>query len=389
MEDELFGIEKVELNRQKNMYNLIASENIPSAEQLRALGSVITNKYSEGYPGKRYYQGNKYIDMIEVECKKRLLKLFDAEDEYAANVQVLSGATANLAVYLAFLNPGDKILALKLDSGAHITHGLPVNFSGKMFDIINYELDENGIIDYEYLEKIAMKAQPKLIICGYTAYSRIIDFTKFSDIAKSCGAYLMADISHIAGLIAGGAHPSPVGHADFITSTTHKTLRGIRSAFVMVKKDYEKKMNSAVFPGIFGGPKNNEIMAKAICFKEAATEEFKTYTFEVIRNTRYVCEQLKLHGLKIVSDGTDNHLFVIDLSEHSLDSKTIAEQLEERGIVVNVNTIPNDKGTPWKPQGIRIGLAFETTKGIDKLGLDFIVGQIVKVIKEDKKNGKR
>jgi len=377
---------KLEEKRLKNTYNLIASENIPSRDVFEALGSCLSVKYSEGEIAHRYYTGNKIIDEIEKECKKRLLKLFNCEKDYAANVVVPSGAIANLAVYTAFLNPGDKILSLDLKSGSHISHGLSVNISGKLYKIINYHLTPDGGIDYDEVEKIAVKEKPKLIICGYTNFSKVIDFQRFGKIAEISKSLLMVDASHIIGIIAAGLCPSPFPWADILTSTTQKTLKGPRSAFILVKKQYEDKLNKAVFPGILGGPKNNEIAAKAICFKEAIQPGFKKYIKNVLENTKYLCDKCKEKGFKIVGDTTENHLFCLDLSKTGIDGRTFANELEKIDIIVNANTIPNDKGTPWKPQGIRIGCALETQRGITKKELDFIANKMLQTLNKLQKS---
>ncbi len=368
--NKLIELEKERLN---SNYNLIASENIPNNDILEALGSCLSIKYSEGEVNKRYYQGNKYIDAVETECKDRLLKLFDCKNTYVANVVVSSGSQANLAILLTFLNPGDKILSLDTNSGSHITHGFSNNFSGKLFKIINFNLDKNNILDYKEIERIALKENPKLIICGFTTYSRKFSFKKFSEIAKKSKSLLLCDIGHICGLVVTKFHPSPIGWADFITSTTQKTLRGPRSAFVLVKKEYENKLNKGIFPGLIGGPKNNEIAAKAIGFKEAMQPSFKNYIRKVLENTKYLCEELKKREFDIVSNGTDNHMFCIDLKNKGMDGKTFAEKLERKGVIVNANMIPGDMGTPRRPDGVRIGLALETTKGITKKQINEII----------------
>jgi len=381
---------KLESKRLKKSYNLIASENIPSKDVLESLGSWLTVKYSEGEIKKRFYNGNNNIDEIEKECKNRLLKLFNCEKKYVANVQVTSGSIANLCVYLAFLNFGDKILSLDLKSGSHITHGLNVNFSGKFYKIINYNLNKSNLLDYKEIERIAIKEKPKIIIVGFTNYSRQYSFKKLYRIAKKSSSLLMVDASHIIGIIAAKECPSPIGFCDILTSTTQKTLRGPRSAFILVKKQYEEQLNKAVFPGCLGGPKNNEIAAKAICFKEASTLKFKSYIKKVLENTKYLCEECKKLGFKIVSGGTDNHLFCIDLSSSNIDGRTFANELEKNGIIVNANTIPNDKGTSFNPQGVRLGCALETSKGITKKELDFIANKMHEILnKLMNKNGKK
>lgn len=373
MDKEIDNLINLENRRISNTYNLIASENIPSEDVLLCLGSCLSIKYSEGEIGKRYYMGNNFIDKIESICKKRVLKLFKCEKNYRANVAVPTGAIANLAAYLTFLNPGDKILSLTLKEGAHISHSLNINFVGKFYNIINYNL-ENNKLDYKKILEIALREKPKLIICGFTSYPFKIDFKKFYDIAKKTNSFLMADISHIAGLIAAGKHSSPIPWADVITSTTHKTLRGPRSAFILVKKEYEDKLNKTIFPGLLGGPKNNEIAAKAVCFKEASTNKFKNYIKKVLFNTKYLHDKLVKIGFDCI--GTENHLFLVNLKKFNIDGRLFAEELEKIGIIVNSNSIPNDEGTPWRPQGIRIGLALETTKGITLKDLDKIAFKI-------------
>ena len=351
--------------RQQNQLNLIPSENIVSKDVLEATGSVLTNKYAEGYPQKRYYQGNKFIDEIESIAIERAKKLFNAEH---ANVQVLSGAPANMAVYFALLERGDKVLGMNLSHGGHLTHGSPVNFSGKYYNFIPYGVDqETGLLDMDKIRKLAHQEKPKIILSGYTAYPRTINFKEFHDIAQEVGAVSMADIAHIAGLIVGGAHPSPLPFTDIVTTTTHKTLRGPRSAIILCKEKFAKAIDKAVFPGLQGGPHQHVIAAKAVAFYEAMQPEFKEYAHQVVKNAKALASTLMENNVKLVSNGTDNHLILIDLirtlGQPAL-GKPVAVALEEASIVTNYNTIPFDPSTPFKPSGIRIGTPILTTRGM-------------------------
>jgi len=354
-----------EKERQLEGLELIASENYVSQDVLSAMGSILTNKYSEGYPGKRYYKGNKYIDEIEKEAIKRAKDLFKAEH---VNVQPYSGSPANLAVHLALLNPGDKTMGMSLDAGGHLTHGFKVSISGKYFDSMSYGVNNKGYIDYDEVLKIARDHKPKLIWSGFSAYSRIIDWNEFRKIADDVGAYLVADIAHVAGLVATGLYPSPIGVADIVTTTTHKTLRGPRGAMIMCKEEYASDIDKAVFPGLQGGPHNHITAAIAVALKEASTKDFKEYSKQVISNAKVLSEELIKKGYEIVSGGTDNHLFLVDLT-HSKGLEEIGGEeastvLEKANITLNKNAIPNDSRKPWDPSGLRIGTPALTTRGM-------------------------
>lgn len=353
---------KLELNRQRNNIELIASENFVSPAVMQAMGSPLTNKYAEGYPGKRYYGGCEYVDIVEDLARDRLKELFGAEH---ANVQPHSGAQANMAVYFAFLKPGDKVLGMNLSHGGHLTHGSPVNISGTYFDFIDYGVDKDReTINYEELEKSALENKPKMIVAGASAYPRIIDFERISKIANKINAYFMVDMAHIAGLVAAGLHPNPVPFADFVTSTTHKTLRGPRGGIILCKEKYAKAIDKAIFPGTQGGPLMHVIAAKAVSFKEALTSEFKKYQQQILNNARALAETLKEKGFKLVSDGTDNHLILMDLRNHNITGKDAEKRLDEVGVTVNKNTIPFDPESPFITSGIRIGTPAVTTRGM-------------------------
>jgi len=353
-----------ELERQRSTVELIASENFTSLAVLEAAGSVLTNKYAEGLPGKRYYGGCEKVDVVENIARDRVCELFGAEH---ANVQPHAGAQANFAVYFAALNPGDTVLGMSLAHGGHLTHGSPVNFSGKWFDIVAYGLDPaTERIDYDEVERLAKEHNPKMIIAGASAYPRVIDFERFAAIAKSVGAYLMVDMAHIAGLVATGAHPSPVPHADFVTSTSHKTLRGPRAGFILCKEEHAKAIDKAVFPGIQGGPLEHIIAAKAVAFGEALRPEFSTYIDQVVVNARVMGEAMVEAGLRLVSGGTDNHLMLVDLTPAGITGKDAEHVLEECGITVNKNAIPNDPQSPFVTSGIRVGSPAMTTRGFDE-----------------------
>lgn len=368
---------KNEEARQKSVFNLIASENYVSKDVQDALGSVLVNKYSEGYPKKRYYGGNEVIDEIEILCQERALKTFNLSDKkWSVNVQPLSGSPANLAVYFALVPRGGKIMGMNLYDGGHLTHGHKVSASGKFWKQIPYGVDsKTEKLDYDNLQKIAKKEKPHLIVAGYTAYSRKIDWKKFREIADSCGAILMVDMSHIAGLVAGGEHPSPFKYTDVVTTTTHKTLRGPRAAMIFSKRDERdlpSKINKAVFPGIQGGPHQNQIAAMAVALKEAQSASFKKYAKQVRLNAKALADELKRLGWRIVSGGTDTHLLLVDVWNNGefnkkgaggVSGKDAETLLEKFGIIVNKNTIPNDKRSPFDPSGIRLGTAAETTRG--------------------------
>lgn len=361
VDKEVYDAIQSELQRQQNTLELIASENFVSQAVLEATGSVLTNKYAEGYSGKRYYGGCANIDKVESLAIERVKKLFGAEH---ANIQPHCGANANLAVYFAVLKPGDKVLGMSLSNGGHLTHGSPVNISGAFFDFASYGVDENGFIDYDNVLKIAKKEKPKLIVAGASAYPRIIDFAKFREISDQVGAYLMVDMAHIAGLIIAGLHPSPVPYADFVTSTTHKTLRGARGGLILCKEKYAKMIDKAVFPGTQGGPLEHVIAGKAVAFKEALSPEFKEYQIQIVKNAKALAEALKKYGFDLVSGGTDNHLMLLDLTNKNISGKEYEGILEEIGITVNKNTIPNETRSPFITSGIRIGTPNITTRGM-------------------------
>ncbi len=376
---EIAEVIKKELNRQKYTLELIASENITSPAVMAAQGSVLTNKYAEGYPGKRYYGGCEYVDMAENLAVGRAKELFKAE---YANVQPHSGSQANMAVYFALLNPGDTILGMNLAHGGHLTHGSPVSFSGRFFNFVHYGVrKETGRIDYEELAKLAQQHKPKMIVAGASAYPRILDFEIFSEIAKSAGAYLMVDMAHIAGLVAADIHPSPIPFADVVTSTTHKTLRGPRGGLILAKAEHGKKLNSQIFPGIQGGPLMHVIAAKAIAFKQALSESFMTYQKDVVANARTLAECLMKKGLRLVSDGTDNHVMLADLRNIDITGKDAGEVLERAGITVNKNAVPFDTQSPAVTSGIRIGTPAVTTRGMKTAEMEIIAGLIVEVLK--------
>lgn len=359
-----------ELQRQQEGLELIASENFASLDVIQAMGSVLTNKYAEGYPGKRYYGGCAVVDQVEQLAIDRVKELFQAEH---ANVQPHSGANANLAVYLSVLSPGDTILGMDLSNGGHLTHGSPVNISGKYFQVVSYGVDQDGFIDYEDVESKAVKHRPKLIICGSSAYPRTIDFMRFREIADRAGVLLMVDMAHIAGLVAAQVHPSPIPYADFVTSTTHKTLRGPRGGFILCREQYGRQIDKAVFPGLQGGPLEHVIAAKAVCFWEALQPSFADYQRQVVSNARALAEGLKKRGFRIVSGGTDNHLFLIDLTNLAeMTGKKAENRLEEAGITVNKNTIPGESRSPFVTSGIRVGTPALTTRGMREADMDVI-----------------
>lgn len=358
---EIYDIIKKEEARQSNNIELIASENFVSEGVLEAVGSILTNKYAEGYPNERYYGGCVNIDEIESLAIERAKKLFGAE---YANVQPHSGSQANMAVYMTILEIGDTVLGMDLSNGGHLTHGSKVNFSGKLYNFVSYGVDENGYIDYEDVRNKALEYRPKLILAGASAYPRKIDFKKFREIADEIGAYFMVDMAHIAGLVATGEHESPVPYADFVTTTTHKTLRGPRSGLILCKEKYGKKIDKTVFPGMQGGPLEHVIAGKAVCFKEAMTDEFKKYIHQVVLNTRKLADELVKRGYDLVSGGTDNHLMLVDLRSKHLTGKEAEELLDSVNITVNKNAVPNDPEKPKVTSGIRIGTAACTTKGL-------------------------
>ena len=360
---EIYALMEKELERQKNGIELIASENFASKAVMEAMGSHLTNKYAEGYPSKRYYGGCEVVDEIESIARNRAKELFGAEH---ANVQAHSGSQANMAVYFTILEPGDTVLGMDLSHGGHLTHGSPVNFSGKLFNFISYGVDsETEKINYENVRELAIKHKPKLIVAGASAYSRVIDFKKFKEICDEVGAYFMVDMAHIAGLVAAGEHPSPVPYADFVTSTTHKTLRGPRGGLILCKEKYAKALDKNIFPGMQGGPLMHVVAAKAVCFKEALEPEFKTYMKNVVLNCKTLGDELVKYGFKLVSNGTDNHLILVDLTNKDITGKEAENLLDSIGITVNKNTVPNETRSPFVTSGIRIGTAAVTTRGFD------------------------
>ena len=351
-----------ELARQRRNPELIASENIVSPAVMAAMGSVLTNKYAEGYPAKRYYGGCEEVDVVEKLAIERACKLFGAN---YANVQPHSGAQANTAVYFALIEPGDTVMGMSLAHGGHLTHGSPVNMSGKYFNFVPYGIDDNGFIDYDAFEKQALEVKPKLIVAGASAYPRVIDFERISKIAKSVGAYFMVDMAHIAGLVAAGLHPSPVPYADVVTTTTHKTLRGPRGGLILTNsEELAVKMNKAIFPGTQGGPLMHVIAAKAVCFGEALKPEFKAYQEQIVKNAQVLAKELVARGFNLVSGGTDNHLMLVDLQPFSITGKELEKKLDEVYITVNKNAIPNDPQSPFVTSGVRIGTPAVTSRGL-------------------------
>jgi len=358
---DIFSLIQQEEFRQKDKIRLIASENYVSKAVMEATGSVLTNKYSEGYPGKRYYEGQQFIDQVESLAIQRAKDLFGAEH---VNVQPYSGSPANLAVYLAFLQPGDTILGMALPHGGHLTHGAKVSISGKYFNAESYSLDEEtGLLNYDTIREKALACKPKILIAGHSAYPRVLDFAKFREIADACGALLMVDMAHFSGLVAGGAHPSPFPYADIVTTTTHKSLRGPRGAMVMCKAEYAAAIDKAVFPGLQGGPHNNTTAAIAVALKEASTDEFKAYATQIVKNSQALANTLLDKGFNLVTGGTDNHLMLIDLTNKDVTGKIAAKALDAAGIVLNYNAVPYDKRKPFDPSGIRLGSAAVTSRG--------------------------
>lgn len=354
-----------ETSRQRNKIELIASENFVSEAVMEAMGSTLTNKYAEGYPGKRYYGGCEFVDVVENLAIERVKELFGSN---YANVQPHSGAQANMAVFFALLNPGDTVLSMSLAHGGHLSHGSPVNMSGKYFNIVPYGVtEEENVIDYDEVRRLALEHKPKLILAGASAYPRIIDFKKFAEIAKDVGAYFMVDMAHIAGLVAAGLHPSPVPFADVVTSTTHKTLRGPRGGIILSNdEEIAKKINKAIFPGIQGGPLMHVIAAKAVCFREALSDDFKAYQTQIVKNAKALAEELVAEGFKLVSGGTDNHLMLLDLTDTGITGKEAEAHLDEVGITVNKNAIPFDTRSPFITSGVRIGTPATTSRGFDE-----------------------
>ncbi len=369
---------KGEQQRQQDGLEMIASENYTSPAVMAAQGSVLTNKYAEGLPGRRYYGGCEFVDVIERLALDRLHKLFGAA---RANVQPHSGAQANMAVYFAALQPGDTILAMDLAHGGHLTHGMHLNFSGRYFKAVGYGVrQDTERIDFDQVAKLAREHKPKMIVAGASAYPRIIDFAKFREISREVGALLFVDMAHIAGLVASGLHPSPVPHSDFVTSTTHKTLRGPRGGFVLCTEEWGKKVNSAVFPGLQGGPLMHVIAAKAVAFGEALRPEFKTYSAQVIANAKVLAEELQKHGYRIVSGGTDNHMLLVDVASRGVTGKLAEEALDRAGITINKNKIPFDTRPPLDPSGVRIGTPALTTRGMREMEMRTIAGWVGQVL---------
>ncbi len=371
-----------EMARQDSHIELIASENWVSKAVMAAMGSPLTNKYAEGYPGKRYYGGCQCVDVVEDLARERAKELFGCD---YANVQPHSGAQANLAVFFAMVQPGDTVMGMNLDAGGHLTHGSPVNISGKYFNIVAYGVDENGYIDYEDVRSKALEHKPKLIVAGASAYARTIDFKKFREIADEVGAYLMVDMAHIAGLVAAGLHPSPIPYADVVTTTTHKTLRGPRGGLILCNQEAADKFNfnKAVFPGIQGGPLEHVVAAKAVCFKEALSPEFKEYQTQIVKNAQALANGLMERGVKIVSGGTDNHLMLVDLSSEEVTGKELEKRLDAAHITCNKNTIPNDPRSPFVTSGVRLGTPAVTTRGMKEEDMDVIAECISLVLQSE------
>ena len=364
VDEEIYSLVEKELEREQDGIELIASENFASEAVMEAMGSYLTNKYAEGYPSKRYYGGCQVVDEVEELARERAKKLFGAEH---ANVQPHSGSQANMAVYFTILQPGDTVLGMNLSHGGHLTHGSTVNFSGRLYNFVSYGVNkETERIDYEEVRRLALEYKPKLIVAGASAYSRIIDFKKLKEICDEVEAYFMVDMAHIAGLVATGAHPSPVPYADFVTSTTHKTLRGPRGGLILCKEKYAKALDKNIFPGIQGGPLMHTIAAKAVCFKEALQPEFKEYIDKVVKNCKVLAEELVKYDFKLVSNGSDNHLILIDLNNKDITGKDAEKRLDSIGITVNKNTVPNETKSPFVTSGVRIGTAAVTTRGFDE-----------------------
>ena len=384
-DSEVADAMNLELKRQKRNLELIASENIVSPAVMAAMGSVLTNKYAEGYPGKRYYGGCEDVDIVENIAIERAKKLFGAQ---FANVQAHSGAQANTAVYVALLQPGDTVMGMSLAHGGHLTHGSPVNISGKFYNFVSYGTNDEGFIDYEELYKQANKCKPKLIVAGASAYPRVIDFPKLASIARAVGAYLMVDMAHIAGLVAAGQHISPVPYADVVTTTTHKTLRGPRGGLILTNNEYiAKKINSAIFPGVQGGPLMHVIAGKAVCFGEALKPEFKTYGEQIVKNAKVLADTLLEKGFKLVSGGTDNHLMLVDLRPFDITGKDLQNNLDECYITVNKNAIPNDPQKPALTAGVRIGTPAVTTRGLKEDDMR-VIGECIYLTAKDFESNK-
>lgn len=381
-DSEIADAIQAEMERQNSHLELIASENWVSKAVMAAMGSPLTNKYAEGYPGKRYYGGCQCVDVVEDFARERAKKLFGCD---YANVQPHSGAQANLAVFFAMLEPGDKVMGMNLDHGGHLTHGSPVNISGKYFNVVSYGVNDEGVIDYDKVREIAVKEKPKMIIAGASAYARIIDFKKFREIADEVGAYLMVDMAHIAGLVAAGLHPSPIPYADVTTTTTHKTLRGPRGGLILCNQEAADKFNfnKAVFPGIQGGPLEHVIAGKAVCFKEALEPEFAEYQKQIIKNAQALSKGLMDRGVKIISGGTDNHLMLIDLRGEEVTGKELEKRLDAAHITCNKNTVPNDPRSPFVTSGVRLGTPAVTTRGLKEDDMDVIAECIALVLQNE------
>ena len=381
-DSEIADAIQAEMERQNSHLELIASENWVSKAVMAAMGSPLTNKYAEGYPGKRYYGGCQCVDVVEDLARERAKKLFGCD---YANVQPHSGAQANLAVFFAMLEPGDKVMGMNLDHGGHLTHGSPVNISGKYFNVVSYGVNDEGVIDYDKVHEIAVKEKPKMIIAGASAYARTIDFKKFREIADEVGAYLMVDMAHIAGLVAAGLHPSPIPYADVTTTTTHKTLRGPRGGLILCNQEAADKFNfnKAVFPGIQGGPLEHVIAGKAVCFKEALEPEFAEYQKQIIKNAQALSKGLMDRGVKIVSGGTDNHLMLIDLRGEDVTGKELEKRLDAAHITCNKNTVPNDPRSPFVTSGVRLGTPAVTTRGLKEEDMDVIAECIALVLQSE------
>ena len=373
---------KAEMERQNSHIELIASENWVSKAVMAAMGSPLTNKYAEGYPGKRYYGGCQCVDVVEDLARERAKELFGCE---YANVQPHSGAQANMAVFFAMLEPGDTYMGMNLDHGGHLTHGSPVNMSGKYFHVVPYGVNDDGVIDYDKVLEIAKECRPKLIVAGASAYARTIDFKRFREIADEVGAYLMVDMAHIAGLVAAGLHPSPIPYAHVTTTTTHKTLRGPRGGMILSSNEMNEKFNfnKAVFPGIQGGPLMHVIAAKAVCFREALQPEFREYQEQIVKNAKALCKGLKKRGVKIVSGDTDNHLMLVDLTEAGVSGKELEKRLDDAHVTCNKNTIPNDPRSPFVTSGVRLGTPAVTTRGMKEDDMDKIAEIIAMVIQSE------
>ena len=379
---EIAEVITAEMKRQNSHIELIASENWVSKAVMAAMGSPLTNKYAEGYPGKRYYGGCQCVDVAEELARERAKKLFGCE---YVNVQPHSGAQANMAVQFAMLTPGDTIMGMNLDHGGHLTHGSPVNLSGKYFHVVPYGVNDDGVIDYDKVLEIAKECKPKMIIAGASAYARTIDFKRFREIADEVGSYLMVDMAHIAGLVAAGLHPSPIPYAHVTTTTTHKTLRGPRGGMILSSNEVNEKFNfnKAIFPGTQGGPLMHVIAAKAVCFKEALEPEFKEYQMQVVKNAKALCEGLKKRGVKIVSGDTDNHLMLVDLTGNDVSGKELEKRLDDAHITCNINTIPNDPRSPFVTSGVRLGTPAVTTRGMKEDDMDKIAEIIAMVIESE------